>query len=103
MPLRAATQVGWVPEEAELIDDYAQECARDRDEQKILNPVVDGQGQVSIADPVPACMLVGVLAHRPSATIFALVGTPVAATPHIGVVALVPVFHCFQQVGLVSV
>jgi len=103
MPSRAATQVGWVPEEAELIDDYAHECARDRDEQKFLNLAVDGEDQVSIPDPVLACMLVGVPAHGPSATIFALAGTLVAATPHIGEVTLVPAFRCFQQLGLVNV
>lgn len=103
MPSRAATQVGWVPEEAELIDDYAHECAQDRDEQKVQNLVVDGEGQASIPDPVLACMLVGVPAHGPSEKIFALTGTLVNATLHIGRVTLVPAFHCFPQVGLVNV
>ena len=96
------TQVGWVPEEAEQIDDYAHKCARDRDEQDFLNPVT-GEGQASIPDPVRACMLVEIHAHGSSATIFALAGALVTGTPHLGEVILVSVFHCFPQVGLVNV
>ena len=93
------TQVGQVPGEAELIDD-AHECTRDRDEQRILDPVVNGEGQVSIPDPVLVRMLLGAPAHGASAKIFALAGKPVVEILHIGEATVVPAFHCFPRLGL---